>query len=64
VRGGHKIYTGLGRMSLHPIIGGLRTGTMDDQTCSRGYKQLREEGEAPRSHIEVEVELRSKEVES
>jgi hypothetical protein len=35
------------------------TGTIDDQTRNRGYKQSREGGEAPRSLIKVEVELRS-----
>jgi hypothetical protein len=25
------------------------TGTIDDQTCSRGYKRSREGGEAPKS---------------
>jgi hypothetical protein len=38
--------------------------TIDDQTCIRGYKQSREGGEAPRSLISVEVELRSYKVES
>jgi hypothetical protein len=40
------------------------TITIDDQTRSRGYKQSREGGEAPRSLIGVEVELRSCKVES
>ena len=40
------------------------TDTIDDQTRSRGYKQSREGGEAPRSLIRVEVELRSYKVES
>jgi hypothetical protein len=35
------------------------TGTIDDQTRGRGYKQSREGGEAHRSLIGVEVELRS-----
>jgi hypothetical protein len=35
-----------------------------DQTRSRGYKQLREGGEAPRSLIRVEMELRSCKMES
>jgi hypothetical protein len=35
------------------------TDTIDDQTHSRGYKQSREGGEASRSLIGVEVELRS-----
>jgi hypothetical protein len=35
------------------------TDTIDDQTCSKGYKKSREGGEAPRSLIGVEVELRS-----
>jgi hypothetical protein len=37
------------------------TDTIDDQTCSRGYKQSREGEEAP---IRAEVELRSREVKS
>jgi hypothetical protein len=32
---------------------------MDDQTRSRGYKRLREGGEALRSLYRVEVEVRS-----
>jgi hypothetical protein len=39
-------------------------GTIDDQTHSRGYKQLREEVEALISLIGVEVKLRSYKVES
>jgi hypothetical protein len=35
------------------------TGIIDDQTRSRSYKQSREGGEAPRSLIGVEVELRN-----
>jgi hypothetical protein len=35
------------------------TGTNDDQTHSRGYKQSRVGGEDHRSLIGVEVELRS-----
>jgi hypothetical protein len=63
VHGGRKVYTGSGRMSLFLVIDGLR-GTTDDQTCSRGYKQSREGGEAPRCLVGVEVELRSYKVES
>jgi hypothetical protein len=40
------------------------TGTIDDQTRSMSYKQSREGGEAPRSLIRVEVELRRCKVES
>jgi hypothetical protein len=40
------------------------TDIIDDQTCSRGYKQSRKGGEARRSLIEVKVGLRSLEVES
>jgi hypothetical protein len=40
------------------------TDTIDDQTRSRGYKQTRKGGEASKSLIEVEVELRSCKVES
>jgi ATP sulfurylase len=49
VHRGHKVYIGLGRMSLLLVIAGLRYGTIDDQTRSRGYKRLREGGEAPKS---------------
>jgi hypothetical protein len=40
------------------------TATIDDQTCSMGYKQSREGGKAPRSLIGVEVKLRSYKAES
>jgi hypothetical protein len=40
------------------------TATIDDQTRSRGYKQSRKKGEAPRSLNGLEVELRSYKVES
>jgi hypothetical protein len=40
------------------------TGTIDNQTRSKGYKRLREGGEAPKSLYRVEVELRSCRVES
>jgi hypothetical protein len=40
------------------------TSTIDDQTRSRSYKQSREGGNAPRSLIGVEVELRICKVES
>jgi hypothetical protein len=51
----------------HPYFQSLvacATGTINDQTCNRGYKQSREGGEAPRSIVKVEVELRSYKVES
>jgi hypothetical protein len=51
VRKGRKIYTGSGRTSLHPIIMACATGTIDDQTRSRDYKQSIEGGEALRSLI-------------
>jgi hypothetical protein len=40
------------------------TDTIDDQTRSRGYKQSKEGGEAPKFLIRMEVELRSYKVES
>jgi hypothetical protein len=40
------------------------TGSIDDQTHSRGYKNSREGGEDPRSLIRVKVDLRSCKVES
>jgi hypothetical protein len=46
---GRKVYTGSGRTFLLSIVGGLCYDTIDDQTHSRGYKRLREGGEAPKS---------------
>jgi hypothetical protein len=64
VCGGHKIYTGSDRMSLHPVIGACATSIIDDQTHCRGYKQSREGGEALTSLIGIKVELKSCKVES
>jgi hypothetical protein len=44
VCGGRKIYTSSGRTSLHPACA---TGSINDETRSRVYKQLREGGELP-----------------
>jgi hypothetical protein len=59
VRRGRKIILVLAECPYIQSLVACATCTINDQTHSRGYKQSRKGGEAPRSLIGVEVELRS-----